>query len=300
MAYIPTYVGLYRPLLSTISVHYYALTACGNPDITMEQLLYGTGTSPPYEYKSLLGLTNATESGLEWWAGESNSISCGGVANVSNAFGSALWAVDWMFNLMDLGFTGVNFHGTGDAIYSPWDATSIPPTINPLYYAMLAVARTIGGKKTYLMPNASTEISVSSTQPAVTVRSLLDIVTGVRKIIINHRNISSTAPDAVVNITFSEGGYSQTAAIVYLQAPSWSSLTGVTLNGQTLDGSVNGQFQGSPTNAVIQASAPNTWVFTMKPATTAFLYFTPATPTTSASAASSLSSSGLLDWDSVI
>jgi hypothetical protein len=49
--------------------------------------------------------------GLPFRMDETNSVSCGGVAGISNSFASALWAAGYLPKLMGSGAIGVNMHG---------------------------------------------------------------------------------------------------------------------------------------------------------------------------------------------
>ncbi len=49
--------------------------------------------------------------GLPFRMDETNSVSCGGVAGISNSFASALWAAGYLPKLMGSGSVGVNMHG---------------------------------------------------------------------------------------------------------------------------------------------------------------------------------------------
>jgi len=55
--------------------------------------------------------------GLSFWIGEGNSVACGGMPNVSDVFGSALWAVDYLFNAAAVGVQGMNFHGNSNNLF---------------------------------------------------------------------------------------------------------------------------------------------------------------------------------------
>jgi len=68
---------------------------------------------------------------------EAGSYGSGGVLGVSNAFGSALWALDFMFTGAQNGVKGVNFHGGDNSPYSPINNTGATITsIGPEFYAM--------------------------------------------------------------------------------------------------------------------------------------------------------------------
>jgi len=68
-----------------------------------------------------------------------------GYNGISNAFGSALWALDFMFNIANVGVDGVNFHGNGQSAYNAvsYNSSSNVPIVHPLYYAIYAMAQTI-------------------------------------------------------------------------------------------------------------------------------------------------------------
>ena len=82
---------------------------------------------------------------------ETNSIFNEGQPGVSDAFGSALWGLDFMFQVAEAGGGGVNFH-TGDVkAYTP-----IGPgpdghhMARPLYYGMLMFKE--AGRSAVLVP----------------------------------------------------------------------------------------------------------------------------------------------------
>eukprot|EP01048_Picozoa_sp_COSAG05_P007598 COSAG05_NODE_540_length_8845_cov_13.872742_4_plen_223_part_00 len=48
------------------------------------------------------------------WAGETNSISCGGAPGVSDTYASTLWVLDYLAEMSKAGVVGANFHGGPD------------------------------------------------------------------------------------------------------------------------------------------------------------------------------------------
>lgn len=68
---------------------------------------------------------------------ECGSYSAGGVVNVSDAFGAALWSLDFMSTMALNGGQGVNFHGGGKSPYSPLvdNGTSVT-TVGPEFYGL--------------------------------------------------------------------------------------------------------------------------------------------------------------------
>ncbi len=78
--------------------------------------------------------------------GEMNSVSCGGLAGVSDTFASALWSTDTLFEMLRIGASGVALHTFAGAAYEPFAftpaaATGRQVTIHPLYYGLLLFAR---------------------------------------------------------------------------------------------------------------------------------------------------------------
>lgn len=77
--------------------------------------------------------------------GETNSISEGGQAGLSDVFGAALWAFDYLLYAAARGFRRVNFHQA--SLYAAWvdiGTTTAPPLTRPVYYGHLAAASMIG------------------------------------------------------------------------------------------------------------------------------------------------------------
>jgi hypothetical protein len=87
-------------------------------------------------------LTHAA--GLPFRLTELNSVTCGGVAGISNTFATALWAPDALFKLVRAGVDAVNVHVrrfTVNADFVP-TATGIVP--RPLLYGLILLTRTLG------------------------------------------------------------------------------------------------------------------------------------------------------------
>jgi hypothetical protein len=87
------------------------------------------------------------EHGVALWIDETNSVTGGGAAGVSDTFAAALWALDYLFTLAGQGVRAANFHvGLGGCgTYSPICLHDPQRPTPPLYYAMLLAARAIPG-----------------------------------------------------------------------------------------------------------------------------------------------------------
>jgi hypothetical protein len=116
--YTVPFAGNEAGVISMVTQHYYRGDG-ESPDATMALLLQPD--------TSLAGTVNtiataAAAYGLPqgYRIDECNSYYGGGSANVSDAYGTALWALDFMFTSAINGAQGVNFHGGGNtAIYTP-------------------------------------------------------------------------------------------------------------------------------------------------------------------------------------
>jgi hypothetical protein len=102
--------------LVLVTRHYYADGPAGAPHISLNRLL----RSAPNAERMLQDMRTISESSyLPFRIVETNSIFNEGQPGVSDAFGSALWGLDFMFQVAEAGGGGVNFH-TGDVkAYTP-------------------------------------------------------------------------------------------------------------------------------------------------------------------------------------
>lgn len=96
--------------LAMLSGHYYAMGPAGGKNITMTRLL---SRRPSVDSQMDTIEAAAKPLGLVFRMTEGNSCYRGGQAGVSNAFGSALWAADYLLDMASHGNAGVNLHGGG-------------------------------------------------------------------------------------------------------------------------------------------------------------------------------------------
>jgi len=199
----------------------------------------------PSQVKSAVSLTHGYN--LPFRLDELGAISsCAGYDGVSNTFGSALWAIDIMFEFANVGVDGINWYSSNLDLDSPFDftvdifATSnsfMNPAgkqhlkrVNPLYYAMLFF-QAATGRQAHLLP-----VSVK-TQENIKAWATMD-GSGVPRLVV----INKTSNSGSIRVDLS--GF-RTASIRRLTAPSISSKNGVTFAGQTMDGSTDGSLLGT-------------------------------------------------------
>ncbi len=121
----------------TVGVHLYPFSACKDPAAaTIRNLLSaGAGESP----RSLAWVVaDATAAGVPAIISEANSVSCGGVAGVSNSPASAVWAVRFVLSALKTGFREVRFHLSGGS-YDPFVVEGEQIINRPLESALVAL-----------------------------------------------------------------------------------------------------------------------------------------------------------------
>ncbi len=150
--------------------HYYPLSSCGGHPTISELLSPEVRRKESEMLAKMLALAHTYATPLRM--DETNNISCEGEPGVSNAFASALWALDYTARAMTAGVAGMNFHDLIDQprTYSALAAHSegalnageLQPA--PEWYALLA-ARTLVGSRPLPTTTASTapgELSASA------------------------------------------------------------------------------------------------------------------------------------------
>ena len=129
-----------RPFDACLLTHHFYPTGPGSsPEVTIDRLLNST--------RRLNGLllslkTIARDARLPYRLAETNSCFLGGRPGVSDAYASALWGVNSLFQAAEAGCAGVNFHGGRRGAYTPLAFSKTDgDSARPLYYAMLLFAQ---------------------------------------------------------------------------------------------------------------------------------------------------------------
>lgn len=257
---LESFISTQASTIAIVTVHHYSGTACNGateptnylltePAVDGDtQPLTGPVGIPPY-------LLAAQQAKIPFRIGELNSINCGGQLGVSNSFSSALWAMDITFSYANVGVSGLNFFAPGDPntpnAYTPFDFTSTSNggvrtyavrNINPLYYGLLLFAQA-AQNNAQLLPVTLT----SPTQANIKAWATIDANQTIRLLLLN-KDQTTSGP-----VSIALAGYGQ-ATIGRLTAPSFSSTTGLTLAGQTFDGSADGTPQGTAYAEIVQPS----------------------------------------------
>jgi len=207
--------------LVLVTRHYYADGPAGAPHISLARLL----RSAPQAKTMLDEMRSIGESSrLPFRIAETNSIFNEGQPGVSDAFGSALWGAEFMFQVAEAGGEGVNFH-TGDAkAYTP-----IGPgpdgrhVARPLYYGMLMFKEVARGASMLPSRLAAPDVNMA----AYATRAADDAL----KVCLINKDFEKGA-----RVAIEAGRGFASAALLRLTAPSMEARTGVTLGGSAVDG----------------------------------------------------------------
>lgn len=217
--------------LKQVTIHRYPLHGCltdqsapGYPSI---QNLLSDASSSGLAQAIAPYASEVHGRGLQFRVDEMNSAAyaaCLGRHGVSETFGSALWVLDTLFNLQSVGVDGVNIHTLPRAAYElfTFNHTSAgwKAFVHPEFYGMLMFTQAFP-------PGAQPlPVSVSPSGPVkVWATRAPDFKT--RVVLIN----KDPANGYQVQVQLS--GPSGPANLEWLQAPSVTSTSGVTLGGQT-------------------------------------------------------------------
>lgn len=136
-----------QPALRTISAHRYPYGGCiprqSAHFATIARLL-SERAAAGMAASVAPAVQAAHRAGRSFRLTELNSVSCGGRPGVSDAFASALWAPDALFELLRTGVDGVNLHLRVHTINAPFAVTARGLIARPLLYGLIMFARTLG------------------------------------------------------------------------------------------------------------------------------------------------------------
>jgi hypothetical protein len=197
--------------------HHYYCSDAHDPKATMEKML---SHDAKFETR-LIDLHKLCEAdGISYRINEVNSFSGGGKPGVSDTFGSALWALDYMFMLASNGCDGINLetdinHLAFISYYSPIvHSTDGTCSARPEYYGMLAFS--MAGKGDIL------KLDLSKTDINLSAYATRDAQGSIWVTVVN----KDLSRDAAVNIQLPDGFL--TADAYRLSAPSIDSKDQVT------------------------------------------------------------------------
>jgi hypothetical protein len=219
--------------------HYYVMGPPDDPRSTMARLL-----APDRKLDQDVPriISTAKETDLAYRMTEGNSCYRGGKPGVSNAFGSALWAADYLLKLASFGCAGVNLHGGGASVIRSALGGHLPgEQLSP-------EAATIAAEGSFYTPIAGSREMGFSARPVFYGMKLAGVLAGgrMRPALFNVSPANADAwaadmPDGRTRLVLLNKDAHQkleisipsshSAGLWRLQAPSLTAISGVTLAG---------------------------------------------------------------------
>jgi len=200
---------------------------------------------------------------------ETNTVSCGGRAGVSNTFAAALWAAGYIAQTMAAGAAGINFQGAPAtcAGYSPVCAPTPARLLDgalqpqPEWYALLLTRGLVGSRPvhTTILPRK---------RPNIAVTALRGPHGALRFVLVDDDPSGSRAVALSLHVG---SGYSG-ANVLTLTAPSPRAVSGVRLGGRTV--ASNGSWQ-QPSSLPQLPIRSGVVVLTLEPSSAALVTVTP-------------------------
>jgi hypothetical protein len=229
--------------LKLVTQHAFPLTVCDNkplsdPSYPTIGLLLDEQSSHGQAQTFSPFVQVAQQFNLPFRMTELNSVSCGGLAGVSDTFASSLWATDILFEFANAGISGVNFQNAPGSAGNAFDFTNaggqFSVKVNPLYYGAFLFSQATCNQA-QLLP-----VETLTPSPAnLKVWATFEAPDMVHLVVLN----KDESQDSNVSLQLSKD--SIFANVIRLEAPSLDSKNGITLAGQTFDGTSDGSIQGS-------------------------------------------------------
>ncbi len=250
--------------IGIVSQHFYALHQSATTYIAPDTLLQASVST---SHVPALAAAAVTAHGYQqsFRIGELNSVDNGGLAGVSNTFSAALWSIDTMFEYANAGIDGVNWHGTSNCNYCAFSFNVQTlagkrlytlQQVNPLYYGLLFFHQaTANGAR--LLP-----VTLAAS-PNIKVWATIDQA-GTTHVAILNKDESYSG-----TIAIHLPGHPQ-ASVSRLVAPGYQAVAGVSIGGQSFDGSMDGKLIGTP---LVELADPSngTYSITMQPVSAVLL-----------------------------
>ncbi len=226
-SWISSFADAEHTKIKFLDTHFYNAGPASNPSITFKDIL----TINPQQNGFLLEMSKiSAQYKFPYRVSECNNIWGGGKPGVSDTFASALWALDFMWNVAENKGQGINFHGGQPRFaYTPLTMENGTVTARPEYYAMLAFKQATPNSKiipaTIVNPRADNNCAAYACLNADNSYSVT---------LINKETSKSFS--FTVNLT----AKASTISVARLMAPSITSTTGTTFAGSAVN--VDGTF----------------------------------------------------------
>jgi hypothetical protein len=242
-------------VISLATQHYYR--ADGKQPGSNMQLLFQPDPKLAKAVPAVVSVVRSAKLPLGFREDECGSFSHGGVGGVSDAYGAALWSLDFMFTLALDGCQGLNFHGGGRSPYTPLlDRRRTVTQVRPEFYGLKMFSLLPRGNvvRTIVALAANLNFTAYGVRQA----------DGAYSALLNNKDTTNT-----VTVSVNLGPEVARAALIELTGPSLSSTNGYTLGGATInpDGSWSGGVQAvlPAPNGQLTVQVPPTSAYLLKP-----------------------------------
>jgi hypothetical protein len=267
LRHLPEFLEQEKPYLAMITQHWYPNNVCGGKPAPPPayQLSEPPAESGPRAVKPWVPIVK--QAGLTMRMGEMNSFACGGARGVSDRFVAALWAIDAMYRLAKAGMCGVNFHSGNGGNYAAFafrrqgegSASQTIPEVRPLYYGLLFFAEATASHSHLLPVDVQTDhnIKIYATED----RRGVVRITALNK---------ETDLDGQISIQINGNKKEEKGSLIRLLAPEYAAANGITIAGQTFDGSNDGKPVGNKKTEEVKPQ-DNVYTFRIPAASAALL-----------------------------
>lgn len=213
-----------HPDVTEISDHTYPTSACGTSTATIPELL--STASEQYETgNAQAALSAAAELDVPAAMTETNSTVCAGTLGVSNAFASALWALDYSMLIAQQGIVNADFmdgtNAAGCDPYTPLCPTTGDLTAEPIYYGMLATELVGTGRFAAVDDPDAANVRAYAVRQGRQLTVVLD-------------DVQDPASNGASTVTLNLGGgfrFGRLTALTTSSAAGLAATTGITLGG---------------------------------------------------------------------
>lgn len=219
-----------HPDIVDVTDHHYPLSACNGNKTTIPELL--STDSVQNETAAAESVVNAGKQlNIPPAMTETNSVTCGGTAGVSDVFASSLWALDYGLLLARDGVVNAEYHGqlSGCGAYSPLCSAGTGLAAQPVFYGMLALTLVGNGSFVSVTNPDSANVRAYAVANGSHLTVALDDVQ-------NPASNGSTVVSLNLGATFHQG---RQTLLSTSSSSGLSATTGITLGGHTVasDGS---------------------------------------------------------------
>ena len=267
--------------VGSVSFHAYSLKQPPNHPIpTLALLMAEDATRGIADFLApMVAAARAAPGGpIDFWLGEGNTCVKGGAAGVSDAGASALWAVDWLFELARVGVVGANLHGGSSAgsLYTPvaFDESG-RPLVMPVYYGMRLFAeatRSSDPRGAELVEKGPSKVACDGTgdpnAPEVklwAVRRVAESSGSLVTVVAVHKGLQGAATTCAVAGAGLRVGAAGALRLEMADPAARGAAARLTWAGQTWDGSADGRPIGKRRVEPLAPSPDGSFRFTLAP-----------------------------------